>query len=74
MLHLSHVEKWQACYKILTPIGGHNCRIFKQLALQTMACDELKDDINNAASFCNRNSMTFCMWGLYDRNQHCIEH
>ena len=36
--------------------------------------DELKDDINNATSFCNESSITFCMrLGLYnERNQHCI--
>ena len=43
--------------------------------LRTMAGDELKDDVNNAASSFKRTSMTFCMCvGLYDRNEHCIEH
>ena len=48
---------------------------FIMLALQTMAGDELKDDVRNATSFFKRSSMTFCMKvGLDDRNQHCIEH
>ena len=48
---------------------------FNMLALQTMAGDELKDDVNNATSSFKRSSMTFCMCvGLYDRNQHCIEY
>ena len=48
---------------------------FKMLALRTMASDGLKDDANNARSFFKRISMTVCMCvGLYDRNQHCLEH
>ena len=46
-------------------------RIFKMLALRTMAGNELKDDINNATSLFKRSSMTFCTCvGLYDRNHH----
>ena len=45
------------------------------LALRSMAGDELKDGANNATSFFKRISMTFYMCvGLYDRNQHCLEH
>ena len=52
-----------------------NVERFKMLALQTMAGDELKDDVNNATSSYKRSSMTFCMCiCLYDRNQLCIEH
>ena len=48
---------------------------FKMLAFQTMADDERRDDVNNETSSFKRSSMTFCMClGLYDRNQHCIEH
>ena len=45
------------------------------LSLQTMAGEELKDDVNNATLFLKRSSMTYCMCvGLYDRSHHCIEH
>ena len=48
---------------------------FKMLALRTMAGDEVKYDVNNAASSFKRSSMTFCMCVcLYDLNQICIEH
>ena len=48
---------------------------FKIRALRNMAGDDLQDDVNNAASFSKRSSMTFCMCvGLYDWNQRCIEH
>ena len=48
---------------------------FEMLALQTMAGDELKNDVNNATSSFKRSSMAFRMCVcLYDRNQLCIEH
>ena len=48
---------------------------FKMLALRTLAGEELKDDINIATSSLKRSSTTFCMCvGLYNRNQHWIEH
>ena len=48
---------------------------FIKLALRTVAGDELKDDVNNATSFLKWSSMTFCrLVGLYDQNQHFIEH
>ena len=47
---------------------------FKMLALRTMA-GERKDDVDSTTSFLKISWMTFCMCvGLYDRNQHCIEH
>ena len=30
------------------------------LAFRTMSCDGLKDDVNNATSFCKRSSITLC--------------
>ena len=45
---------------------------FKMLALQTLAGEELKNDVNNAMLFFKSSSMTFCICvGLYDRNHHC---
>ena len=47
---------------------------FKMLVLRTIIGDELKDEINNATSIF-KSLMTFCICvGLYDRNQHSIEH
>ena len=47
---------------------------FKMLALQAMAGDKFKDDVNNAMSSFTRSSMTFCMCVcLYYHNQLCIE-
>ena len=52
-----------------------NFRIFKMLALQTMACDALKDDVNDATLIFLRILMMFRMCvGLYDRNQRCVEY
>ena len=40
---------------------------FIMLVLQTMAGDELNNDVINAMSFSKRSSMMFCMCvGLYD--------
>ena len=43
---------------------------FKMQALQILAGDELKADVNNSTSSFRRSSMTFSMCvGSYDRNQ-----
>ena len=50
-------------------------RRFKTLALQTMAGDALKVDVNDATSIFKRICMTFCMCvSLYDGNKHYVEH
>ena len=48
---------------------------FKMLALRKMAGDLLKDDVNDATSCFEKILMMFCVCvGLYDGNQHCVEH
>ena len=48
---------------------------YKMLALQTMADDEVKDDVNNVMSSFQKSSMTFCMCVyLYDHSKLCIDH
>ena len=48
---------------------------YKMLALQIMAGDEVKDDINNVTSSFKKSLMTFCMCVyLYYHSKLCIEH
>ena len=51
-------------------------RRFEMLAVQTMAGDVLKDDVNGVTSCFFRGFLRrfAWVWGLYDGNKHSAEH